>query len=63
VSADRHGIAESIESRMERNGGVAVIENVPGHGTHRGSAADPEEPRDVIRVFLVELEGVRVGGR
>ena len=32
-SADRHGIAESIEGRMERNGGVAVIESAPGHGT------------------------------
>ena len=33
VPTDRHGIAESIEGRMERNGGVAVIESVPGHGT------------------------------
>jgi signal transduction histidine kinase len=33
VPADRHGIAESIEGRMERNGGVAVIESVPGRGT------------------------------
>lgn len=33
VPADRHGIAESIEGRMERNGGVAVIESEPGRGT------------------------------
>lgn len=33
VSADRHGIAESIEGRMERNGGVAVVESELGHGT------------------------------
>jgi len=33
VSSDRHGIAESIEGRMERNGGVAVIESSPGRGT------------------------------
>ena len=33
VSTDRHGIAESIEGRMERNGGVAVIESAAGHGT------------------------------
>jgi len=33
VPADRHGIAESIEGRMERNGGVAVIESAPGRGT------------------------------
>ena len=33
VPPDRHGIAESIEGRMERNGGVAVIESEPGRGT------------------------------
>jgi len=33
VPADRRGIAESIEGRMERNGGVAVVESKPGHGT------------------------------
>ena len=33
VPTDRRGIAESIEGRMERNGGVAVIESVPGRGT------------------------------
>ncbi len=33
VPADRHGIAESIEGRMERNGGVAVVESAPGRGT------------------------------
>jgi signal transduction histidine kinase/phage shock protein PspC (stress-responsive transcriptional regulator) len=33
VPADRHGIAESIEGRMERNGGVALIESEPGYGT------------------------------
>jgi signal transduction histidine kinase len=33
VPADRRGIAESIEGRMERNGGVAVIESAPGRGT------------------------------
>jgi signal transduction histidine kinase len=33
VPADRHGIAESIEGRMERNGGVALIESEPGRGT------------------------------
>jgi signal transduction histidine kinase/phage shock protein PspC (stress-responsive transcriptional regulator) len=33
VPNDRHGIAESIEGRMERNGGVAVIDSAPGHGT------------------------------
>jgi len=33
IPADRHGIAESIERRMERNGGVAVIESEPGQGT------------------------------
>jgi signal transduction histidine kinase/phage shock protein PspC (stress-responsive transcriptional regulator) len=33
VPADRHGIAESIEGRMERNGGLALIESEPGRGT------------------------------
>jgi signal transduction histidine kinase len=33
VPADRRGIAESIEGRMERNGGVALIESEPGRGT------------------------------
>jgi signal transduction histidine kinase/phage shock protein PspC (stress-responsive transcriptional regulator) len=33
VPSDRRGIAESIEGRMERNGGVAVIESHPGRGT------------------------------
>jgi signal transduction histidine kinase len=33
ISADRRGIAESIEGRMQRNGGVAVVESRPGAGT------------------------------
>ena len=33
VPAERRGIAESIEGRMERNGGVAVIDSAIGHGT------------------------------
>jgi signal transduction histidine kinase/phage shock protein PspC (stress-responsive transcriptional regulator) len=33
VPADRRGIAESIEGRMERNGGVALVESSPGRGT------------------------------
>ena len=33
VSRDRRGIAESIEGRMERNGGVAVVASEPGRGT------------------------------
>jgi signal transduction histidine kinase len=33
VPADRRGIADSIEGRMERNGGVAVIASEPGRGT------------------------------
>lgn len=34
VPADRRGIAESIEGRMERNGGLALVESSPGY---RGS--------------------------
>ncbi len=33
VQADRRGIAESIEGRMERYGGVALVESEPGRGT------------------------------
>jgi signal transduction histidine kinase/phage shock protein PspC (stress-responsive transcriptional regulator) len=33
VPADRRGIAESIEGRIERNGGVALVESEPGRGT------------------------------
>jgi len=31
--ADRHGIAQSIEARLERSGGIATIESEPGGGT------------------------------
>jgi signal transduction histidine kinase len=33
VPADRRGIADSIEGRMERNGGSATIVSIPGEGT------------------------------
>jgi signal transduction histidine kinase len=33
VPADRHGIAESIRSRMERAGGEAIVTAAPGEGT------------------------------
>lgn len=33
VAADRKGIAESIEGRMARSGGAAVIRTAPGEGT------------------------------
>jgi signal transduction histidine kinase len=33
VAADRHGIAESIEGRLERAGGRATITSEPGQGT------------------------------
>ncbi|WP_373690006.1 PspC domain-containing protein [Saccharopolyspora gregorii] len=33
VSADRHGIADSIRGRMERNGGSVRIRTAPGSGT------------------------------
>lgn len=31
VPADRRGIAESIEGRIERNGGLALVESSPGY--------------------------------
>ena len=33
VPADRRGIAESIRGRMERRGGVALVDSEPGEGT------------------------------
>jgi signal transduction histidine kinase len=33
VPGDRRGIADSIEARMERNGGTATIVSAPGEGT------------------------------
>jgi signal transduction histidine kinase/phage shock protein PspC (stress-responsive transcriptional regulator) len=44
VPADRRGIAESIEGRMERNGGLAVIESTPGRGTEVRLAVPRSRP-------------------
>ena len=33
VSADRHGLADSIQGRMERNGGTVRLRTTPGDGT------------------------------
>jgi signal transduction histidine kinase len=33
VSADRHGLADSIRGRMERNGGTVTLRTAPGEGT------------------------------
>ena len=33
VAADRRGIAESIEGRMRRQGGKAIVRSGPGEGT------------------------------
>ena len=33
VAADRHGLAESVEARMQRAGGAATIVSTPGEGT------------------------------
>jgi len=33
VAGDRQGLAESIRGRMERVGGAARIDSVPGEGT------------------------------
>jgi len=33
IDADRHGISESIEARLDRHGGVATITTQPGEGT------------------------------
>jgi signal transduction histidine kinase/phage shock protein PspC (stress-responsive transcriptional regulator) len=46
--ADRHGIAQSIEARIDRIGGSAEIDSTPGEGTEvrlrvpRHAAADPK---------------------
>ncbi|MGH3906521.1 MAG: sensor histidine kinase, partial [Pseudonocardiaceae bacterium] len=33
VSVDRHGLADSIRGRMERNGGTVTLRTAPGEGT------------------------------
>jgi len=33
VPADRRGVAESIEGRMRRAGGIATVTSAPGSGT------------------------------
>jgi signal transduction histidine kinase len=33
VAADRHGIADSIQGRMERHGGSVTLRTAPGEGT------------------------------
>jgi phage shock protein PspC (stress-responsive transcriptional regulator) len=33
VAADRHGLADSIRGRMERNGGTVALRTAPGEGT------------------------------
>ena len=33
VPADRHGLADSIRGRMERNGGRCRLRTAPGEGT------------------------------
>jgi len=33
VTADRRGVAESIEGRLERSGGTAAVRSAPGEGT------------------------------
>jgi len=33
VSADRHGVRDSIIDRMSRHGGSAVVRSSPGEGT------------------------------
>ena len=33
VPADRHGLADSIRGRMERNGGSCRLRTAPGEGT------------------------------
>jgi signal transduction histidine kinase len=33
VSEDRHGLADSIRGRMDRNGGTVRLRTAPGEGT------------------------------
>ena len=63
VPADRRGLVESIEGRLERAGGPATIVTSPGE-RHRGRAARDEEGVVKRRVVLVDdhdlfLAGVR----
>ncbi len=45
VPTDRHGVADSIRGRMERNGGSARIRTAPGEGTE----VQLRVPRDANR--------------
>ena len=63
VPADRRGLADSIEGRLERAGGTATIFTSARRG-HRRRAAAPEEDAVKRRVVLVDdhelfLAGVR----
>ena len=53
VAADRRGIAESIEARMQRAGGSATIVTAPGEGTEIELSA-AEEAAMKRRVVLVD---------
>jgi signal transduction histidine kinase len=45
VGADRRGIAQSIQARMLRHGGRAVVRTAPGEGTEVELSAPRGEPR------------------
>lgn len=46
VSPDRHGLADSIHGRMERNGGSVRVRTAPGEGTE----VQLQMPRQVVEV-------------
>ena len=52
VPADRRGLVDSIERRLERAGGRASIASTPGAG--RRSSCGPEERSVSTRVVLVD---------
>ncbi|WP_353650619.1 PspC domain-containing protein [Nakamurella sp. A5-74] len=49
IGDDRHGLAESIRGRMERNGGTATIRSSPGAGAEVELRVSIEAPRVDLR--------------
>ncbi len=59
VSADRHGLADSVHARMARHGGAVRLRSTPGEGTEvhlsmpidgaGGSSAEPPVQEEAAR--------------
>jgi signal transduction histidine kinase len=68
VSADRHGLADSVHARMQRHGGAVRLRSTPGEGTEvhltmpvaaRDNAAQGDRVEDVGAATPAEEEATR----